>query len=66
MSREVLENAFFAAWKEYYTLPNIWKRFVANFRYLPFRRSLMFLCEAFLQKRNLNLDATTVQVPDSR
>lgn len=58
MSRAALERDFYAAWKRYYRLINIWKRFIANSRYLTFKRSLMFLGEAILQKKNLSLDAS--------
>jgi radical SAM superfamily enzyme YgiQ (UPF0313 family) len=58
MSRAALERDFYAAWKRYYRLINIWKRFIANSRYLTFKRSLMFFGEAILQKKNLSLDAS--------
>jgi len=56
MTKKELERDFYAAWKKYYTLSNIWKRFKANFKYLSFKDSALFLGEALLQKRNLNLN----------
>ena len=56
MTKHELEREFYAAWKAYYSFGNIWKRFKANFKYLSFVNSLLFLGEALLQKKNLNLN----------
>ena len=56
MTREELSAIFGTLLKEYYTFSNIWKRFLKNYKYLPFTRSILFLGEALLYKKHTNID----------